>query len=463
MAIASVRLCVNNQQFSDAIQQLGAFVSIPSVSNPNSPDYKMSHLEDAAQFAGKRLKTLGFDVRYVRIENSAPFVIAQRIIHENLPTIVLYAHYDVQPVDREKWVGKPFIVEERDERLYGRGASDDKGGIIAILTALRVYQEAGVKLPVNVKILFEGEEEFGSTHMNALLKQEAKNLNAQALVILDGLNRDTQTGTLTSSTRGIVNLTLKVHALDNPVHSGIGCLAPDPAQALARLITSLSDPKKIPGFMDGLQQMDQKERELLKKSSQHSDSYAREMGVVQGASLRGNPNDSIYERVVEEPSLSIVNMHCGQPNGGNSIQDSASCTIGIRTLPGQDPDHIAEVVMKYLHAQPVMHQLPIEVNQEERGAWAWKANLSAPFSQAYLQALKENFPKACAMPCGGALPLLREFEAAFPKMEAIVPGVEDPKSAAHSHNESQDLPLLMKMIDSLIDFLAKAAKIKIKN
>ncbi len=445
-------------QMADAISDLEKLVAIPSVSNPGSPDYNMKHLDAAAGFVARRLELLDFNVRTVRIGDSPLFVLAEKIVDTAKKTILLYGHTDVQPVDREKWSSDPFKLEERNGRLYGRGASDDKGGVIAILSALKAYKDAGMELPVNVKILFEGEEEFGSSHMSSLLKQEGEALKADALVVMDGGNRDVDSGTLTSSTRGLANIILKVNALQKPVHSGMGCLVPDPAQAIARLVSSLSDPKAIPGFLDDWEKLKPEERAILAKGSQSAASYAKEMGVVEGAELRGDPDISIYERIVEEPSISVVNMNCGQPNGGNSIQDSASCTIGIRTAPGQDPDRVADVVMKYLRSQPVMYNLPIEVSLQKKGSWAWKADLSMPFAKLYLKALSQNFEQSCAMPCGGALPLLREFEC-FPNMEKLVPGVEDPETSAHSHNESQHINLLEKASNSLVAFLYKAGQI----
>ncbi len=451
-------LYVTDGQFSEAVQFLGQLVAIPSVSNPHSPDYSMEQLTIAAQILEWKLQGLGFKVACPSVDGSPPFVIAEKTTDVSKPTLLLYAHYDVQPVNREKWISDPFIMEERDGRLYGRGASDDKAGIVAIITALEAYSKSGRELPVNVKILFEGEEEFGSSHMKPLLEQNAQKLKADALIVLDGLNRDVQTGTLTSSTRGLVNLKLKVNALEKPVHSGIGCLAPDPAQALASLIYSLRDPRMIPGFMDNSLFLNDHEREILAKGSQSAESYARAMGVLKEVCLRGDPHESIYERIVQEPSISVVNMTCGQPNGGNSIQDSASCTIGIRLIPGQVPNQVAESVIKYLQSQAIMYELPIEVSRLEKGAWAWKANLSGHFSKKYLEALGENFPDTSAMPCGGALPLLREFQEIFPSMEMIVPGVEDPITAAHSHNESQDIKLFRNSINTLISFFDKAGK-----
>lgn len=445
---------ISDKQFDVAVSQLSEFVAIPTVSDPNSPDHNMDSMVKAASFARDKLSELGFEVRCPRIDGSAPYVLAQRISHPDKPTVLLYAHYDVQPVDRDHWKSDPFKLEVRDGRLYGRGASDDKGGVIAILAALNVYQEKGRELPVNVKILFEGEEEYNSTHMKSLLEQEAERLSAHALVVLDGMNRSVQTGSLSSSTRGLINLEVRVDALQQSIHSGLACLAPDPAQALSGLIYSLRDPRQIPGFMDGRLPLGEEERKLLREGSIDAKTYAKEVGALGGeTTLRGDPSYSIYERIATEtPCISVINMNSGQPNGGNSIQESARCTLNIRVLPGQDPDRVGQSVIKYLQSQTILFNLRATIQKLE-GSFAWKADLSSPFSKKYLEALGQHFPEVCALPCGGTLPLFRVFENAFPKMEMLLPGVEDPHTAAHSHNESQDSSVLRNSINSLISFL----------
>lgn len=447
---------INQAELALAIKQLAEFVAIPSVSNPNSPDYNIKQIKSAADFTAKRLEELGFKVRQVKIGDSAPYVLAEKIVNASKPTLLLYAHYDVQPVDRSKWQSDPFVLTERDGRLYGRGASDDKGGIIGIITALGAYQKAYGVLPVNIKILFEGEEEYGSTHMSALVKQEAARLKADALVILDGGNAGLNTGTLTNSTRGLVNLQLEVKAMEKPIHSGVGCIAPDPAAVLAELMTTLRDPKKIPGFMDDCKPLKPMEREFLQKSSQTSESYASEHRLVKGAQLRGDPNVSVYERIAEEPSISFVNGGWGVQNGGNSIQDSARCQIGVRLTPGQNPDRIAKVLIQYLTSRKVPYGLEVKATLSQEGSYAWKGDLSRPLSQKYLAALGDHFQDTHVQPTGGALPFLHDFQKAFPNMEMIIPGVEDPKCAAHSHNESQDIGLFERAINAMIAFFKKA-------
>jgi acetylornithine deacetylase/succinyl-diaminopimelate desuccinylase-like protein len=451
-----MNLSISDRQFQSALDRLGEFVSIPCVSNPGSEDYDVNQLQKAADFVFKELRKLDFHAEKISVENSAPFVFAECITDASLPTLLLYGHYDVQPVDREKWNTDPFVVVTRDDRIYGRGSSDDKGGIIAILAALNVYKEANIKLPVNIKILFEGEEEYGSVHLEKLIKIMANRLYANALIVMDGMNRDVETGTLSSSTRGLVMLKMRVDALVKPTHSGVGCLCPDPAQALCKLISSLSDPSEIPGIMEEIQSLSNEEAKMLRAGSESAETYFKNQGVVAGAKLRGDPALSIDERIVLTPSISVNNMTCGKPNGGNSIQDYAEASIGIRILPGQDPNKVAKKVIEYLQSQKVMWDLPVKVYEEEEGNWGWKARLDGGYTKLYLDSMAEHFPKVAPMPCGGALPLLRLFEERFPNMEMLIPGVEDPDTSAHSHNESQSKSLLRHAINSLITFIDRS-------
>ncbi|MBS0655048.1 MAG: M20/M25/M40 family metallo-hydrolase, partial [Verrucomicrobia bacterium] len=313
----------------------------------------------------------------------------------------------------------------------------------------------GDKLPVNVKILFEGEEEYGLDNILLLLRQEAEELNAHALIVMDGTNTDAHTGTLTTSTRGLVNLTVSIKALEKPQHSGSYCVAPDPAMALAYVINSLRYPRDIPGFMDDCEKMDPQERMLLRNASQTAEAFMKEAGVLQGT-LRGDADTSIYERIVEEPSISIHNMNSGQPNGGNTIQDSASCTVGIRLTSGQIPKKVEEAVTKYIkELKDIPYGLSVDVKPDDDGCWGWKADLTKPYSQEYLNAMKDVFGKIAARPTGGTIPMLHECRQLLPDMEIIMPGVEDPECSAHSHNESQHKGLLLNSINSLIAFMNK--------
>lgn len=446
---------INPAEFAEAIAQLRDFVAIPSVSNPNFTDYySMENLQKAADFTSDRFKDIGFEVRQVSIGGSAPYILAEKIVDVALPTLLFYAHYDVQPVDETKWKTPPFVLTLIDGRAYARGSSDDKAGIVAIITALGLYlREYGV-FPCNIKFLSEGEEEYGSEHMEALVEQEKENLKADALIVLDGGNLDTETGTLTASTRGIVNLNLNVKTMEKPTHSGVGCLVPDPSAIMAGLIVSVKDPRTIPGFMDTCHFLNETEVDLLDQSSQTAEAYARDHNLLDGVQLRGDANTSVYSRIAEEPSISFVNGRWGIPNGGNSIQECANCQIGVRITAGQNPDQVAKALRNHLLAQDAQGA-QVTITQSEPGCYAWKGDLSGPLTQKYLAALGEVFQTTHVQPCGGALPFLHTFTKISPKMEIIIPGLEDPKCAAHSHNESQDIALFEKAINSIIAFLRR--------
>lgn len=443
---------ISDTQFDEAVTKLGEFTAIPSVSNTGSPDYSMEHLDAAARFAMKELTDLGFDVRSKRVNDSPLFIMAERIYDAAMPTVLLYGHYDVQPVDREKWDTDPFTMVQKDGRLYGRGASDDKAGVMVITSALKTLKEAGVDPKMNVKILFEGEEEFGSSNMGDLLKQEAAALTADALIVMDGGNQEVDTGTIENSTRGVLTMALRIDALKQPTHSGVGCLAPDPAIALCSLAGSFADPRKIEGFMDDVVEPSDEEITMLKESSQTEESYRKEHGVING-NLRGDATQSIYHRVLAEPSISVINMKAGEPNGGNSIQSSAEATIGVRLTAGQDPARIEACVRRHLENQAVPFGLSFTFERAGLSAKAWKTDATKPFATKFLNAMSESYPKTAVMPTGGTIPLFSDFEEAFPNMEMFIAGVEDPKTAAHSHNESQDISIYRNAINSVIAFL----------
>lgn len=453
MEIEIDQLRINDNQFSAAINTLNQLVAIPSVSNPASSDYSSKNLDDAAHFIIHQLKQLRFDVRSKRAGDSPYFILAERINDPTKPTVLMYGHYDVQPVDREHWDSDPFQLRDQDDRLYGRGSSDNKAGILVILTAIKTLNEAGNEPSFNLRILFEGEEEYGSNNLSTLLEEEGKNLASDLLIVMDGWNKDENTGTIENFTRGVLTMTLRVDALKRPTHSGLGCLAPDPAQALAGLIYSLQDPKAITGFLEDCLYASKKEVQLMNENSQSEEAYKTEHSIIQEGTLRGDQTHSIYHRILEEPSISVLNITCGQPDGGNSIQSYAACTIGIRLTAGQDPNKIEQAIRNHLASQKVLYNLPFILTRTGLSAKAWKTDTSMPYATRYLQAMKGSYPHTTVMPSGSTIPFLQDFQSAFPHTEIFIVGVGDPKTAAHSHNESQSKLVFRRAIDSLISFL----------
>lgn len=457
--VTAIRSQVYNQveeQFPQTIELLKEFVMIPSTSESTTPEYDPQTILKAANFALEQLNRIGFTTNLHYVDDSPPYVIAEKRVSEELPTLLFYSHGDVQPVDRNKWQTDPFIGVERDGRLYGRGASDDKAGFIAILQTLSAYFSLNLALPVNVRVLVEFEEEIGSPHMKRFVKEYAPLLKADALIVVDGSNKNSTTGTLTNITRGLSNLKVTVNALEKPMHSGVYCLAPDPAAGLSKLISSLYPANEIEGILEGAQPLSQEEKQILTQSSLSTQDYMNEATVLPGAQLRGDPNDSISVRICTEPSITVINMNSGDPNGGNVIQNEASCHIGIRILPGQDDDRIAEVVTERLRMQAVLWNMPVKI-EKLRSCVGWRGDVTRPIAKKYLESMSEHFSSTAVLPNGGAIPLLTILGETFKDIEIILPGVEDDLTAAHSHNESQDLGLLKTVIKTLVSFLDRVA------
>lgn len=452
---------ISDAQFAESISLLKGFVEIPSVSHPTSPYYSPLTLQAAADFASLQFSSIGFSAEQISIEGSAPFIIAESI-HKivDAPTVIFYAHYDLQPVEEAKWKSPPFVLEERDGRLYGRGSADDKGGIIAILAGLKTYQEERGSLPLNVIVLLEGEEEYGSSHMKAFIQQQAERLHAHALVILDGSNKEPDSGSINTFARGVFNVKMEVEALENPLHSGIGVLAPDAAMALAKVAGSLYPPSAIPGFLQGHTPSGAEEEALLAEGSLTSEEYSRDMKVsVPGNHLRGDPNKSVFLRITDEPNLSILNIGAGVSGGGNSLQPRAECEISVRTLSGQDPAVVQEAVIAHIKAQEVPYGLEVKITTDTDPAWAWKGDFSKFFATKYREAMAETYPKGSSLlPCGGTLPLLHEFEEAFKgQLEIVCVAVGDNLSQIHSHNESLGKGTFRSAINAFMSFMVKVA------
>jgi acetylornithine deacetylase/succinyl-diaminopimelate desuccinylase-like protein len=442
---------IKDTDFKKVTQDLKELVKFKSLSNFNHEDYNFDELVKCANCIKEKFEKENFDVKLLQVEKEQPYVFAKKIVDDKKPTVLFYAHYDIQPVEIDKWNTSPYELIEKDNRLFARGSSDDKAGIVAVLAVIRYFNELN-QFPVNIKVLIEGEEEYGSNHIEKLLKTHKKEFEANCVIVLDGTSVKTTIGTLGFSNRGNVNLKLTIDALENPVHSGLGCLCPDVAQAISHIICSLKNPEKIEGMLNGICKLTNEERSLLKKSSISFDDYANEMKVLNGKkSLRIDEDKTVFENIFEKPVINVVNLIVGQKEGGNSLQSSAECTLNIRVPAGQDPKNVLKAITKHLEKQNVLYNLKLNIEVLSVDE-PFKANLDGEYTKKFFEAMKKKFKTTSIMPSGGTIPLLKLFEDIF-DMQVIVYGIEDPLTYAHSHNESQDIELLRKTIDSLIDFL----------
>ncbi|HYA87293.1 MAG TPA: M20/M25/M40 family metallo-hydrolase [Nitrospirota bacterium] len=420
------------------LNDLKDLVRIPSISFLGF-DHKP--VRCCAEAVADLLKTVGFkDVRMLETGTGNPSVFAQMIDMPGQPTILLYAHYDVQPIGREEfWTTPPFEPSERNGRLYGRGSADDKGGVAMYLAALGSYLQTSGTLPVNVKVLIEGEEEIGSSNLYMILESSRALLSADAVLIADSENIDKGVPTLTASLRGIVTVNVEVRSLESSVHSGTwGGPLPDPVIALSRMIASLVDDAgrpAIPGLSDAVRTLSPLDRKILDSLPFDEAVYRKQAKLLDGAKIIGGKG-SVYEKMWYRPSIAVNAIEASsRKQAANIINDVAWARIGIRIVPDMDPERTLDLFTSYLKEQAPWG-LQVSVQPESPSKW-WKTDTTGSMFEAALRALEKGYGrKPVVAGAGGSIPFVQAITEALGGVPALLFGVGDPFTAAHSENES---------------------------
>ncbi|MGH3444599.1 MAG: dipeptidase [Nocardioidaceae bacterium] len=407
---------------------LDALVRIPSVSaDPAHADDVRRSSEATAELFGQA----GFDdVQIASADGGAPAVIARRQAPAGAPTVLLYAHHDVQPEgDHALWDSPPFEPTERGERLYGRGAADDKAGIAAHLAAIRTF---GDDLPVGVTMFVEGEEEVGSATLSALLAEHRDELAADVIVIADSGNWDIGVPALTTSLRGLVRADIEVRTLTHAVHSGMwGGLVPDALVTVSRLIASLHDDAGNVA-VDGL-------HSTPAAAVEYPEARLRaESGAVPGLEWIGS--GTVVERLWTKPSLSITGLDAPKVDGAsNTLVPSARAKISMRIAPGDTTENAVACLRRHLEERvPWGAEFSFtvvdtgEATQIDATGTAYDAARAA-FREAW------HGVDPVDMGVGGSIPFIAEFLVSFPQAAVLVTGVEDPDTRAHGANEGLHL------------------------
>jgi acetylornithine deacetylase/succinyl-diaminopimelate desuccinylase-like protein len=413
-------------------KDLEDLVRIPSVWA--DPD-RRHEVHRSAQAVSDLFTGVGFtDVRIVS-EGGAPAVIARHPAPPGAPTVLLYAHHDVQPEgDPGQWLSEPFEPTERDGRLYGRGTADDKAGIATHLAALRAYQVSGGKPPVGVTVFVEGEEESGSPSLSRLLEAHKDLLAADVIVIADSDNWSTDIPSLTVSLRGLADCVVEVATLDHGLHSGMwGGVVPDALSALVRLLASLHDDDGNVAVA-GL-------HESTAADVEYPPARVREeSGLLDG--VREIGSDSVPQRLWAKPAITVIGIDTTPiAKASNTLIPRASAKVSMRVAPGGDAAaHLAALRAHLEQHAPWGAQVtvtPGDVGQP------YAIDVSGPVYQAARGAFRQAWgTDAIDMGVGGSIPFIAEFAAAFPAATILVTGVEDPATQAHSVNESLHLGVL---------------------
>lgn len=388
----------------------------------------------SAEAVSKLLSEAGFgDVRIVA-EGGAPAVIARHPAPAGAPTVLLYAHHDVQPEgDRAQWQSPPFEPTERDGRLYGRGTADDKAGIATHLAAFRAHRG---NPPVGVTIFVEGEEESGSPSLSRLLSTHRDLLAADVIVIADSDNWSTEIPSLTVSLRGLADCVVEVATLDHGLHSGMwGGVVPDALAVLVRLLASLhGDDGTV--AVAGLHESDAADVDYTPQR------VRSDTGLLDG--VREIGSGSVAQRLWAKPAITVIGIDTTSiSRSSNTLSPRARAKVSMRVAPGGDAAQHLAALTRHLeqHAPWGAH---VTVTPGDVGE-PYAIDAAGPVYDAARLAFREAWGHdAVDTGVGGSIPFIAAFAAAFPEAKILVTGVEDPDTQAHSINESLHLGVLQR-------------------
>ena len=409
-----------------AIADLHRLISIPSISSMPEHDADVAACADAVSGL---FRDLGASEVKLLDGGGKPAVWANFPGPEGTPTVLLYAHYDVQPTgDIEAWTSPAFEPTERDGRLYARGSADDKGGVALHVAALRVFDG---KPPVGVKVFIEGEEEVGSPSMPTLLDRYRDELAADVYVVADSVNWEVGKPSLTTSLRGVADCQVTVSTLAEGLHSGqFGGVVPDALTALCRLLATLHDDAgnvAIEGLVTGTApDLDYPEDRLLE-----------ETGLLEGVSQIGD--GSVVERMWFKPAASVLAIDATPvAKASNTLIPSARAKVSVRLVPGQDPAAAAKALEEHLRRNAPWGA-HVDVVAGQCGA-PGRITLEGERAEAAKTAFREAFGvDAVEIGCGGSIPIVAEFADRNPGALVLVTAVTDPNSRMHGIDESLDL------------------------
>lgn len=400
---------------------------IPSISA--SPAHR-ADMTTSAEATAARFREAGCTAEIVTA-GGQPSVIAHRPGPPGAPTVLLYAHHDVQPTGPlTEWDTDPFDPIVRGERIHGRGIADDKAGVAVHLAALLAHAD---HLPVSVTVLIDGEEEIGSPTLPDLVAEHRDRLTADVIVIADAVNWEVGTPSLARSLRGLLDVVVDVETLHHPLHSGAwGGPVPDALGALITALASLWDGDGSVAVA-GLAHADQASPVEYDEAQ-----FRAQAGLLDGVRLAGT--GSLADRIWHRPAVTVTSVE-GPPvtDAPNALPASARAKVSVRLAPGDDPDRAFRALAEHL-ADHLPHGAHLEVS---RGASAEPSvvPVDPAVQDAALRALRWAWDGAepVEIGCGGTLPLVHLFHQAYPDAAVLVTGVEDPDTRAHGPNESLHL------------------------
>ena len=450
--IAAIRAAADRQR-----AELFELLSIPSISA--DPAHKPD-VQRAAQWLLAKLQGMGIRSEVVPTPGHG-IVYGEHLAAEGAPTVLLYGHYDVQPVDPlNLWTTPPFEPTIRDGKVFARGSSDDKGQVLCHLLAIEAFMEATGGLPVNLKIVIEGEEEVGSPNLTPFVEASRERLACDAVMVSDSAFFAKGVPSIVYGLRGLAYMEVIAHGPDRDLHSGsYGGAVANPADALAGMIAALHDEDRriaVPGFYDKVRQLTPAEREEYTRLPHDEEAYMADLGVD---GLQGEAGFSTLERLSARPTLEVNGIWGGYMGEGAKtvLPAYAGAKISCRLVPDQDPDDIAARVEKRLR-----ELAPAGIRLEfvrHHGGRPYLAAPDSPFVEAGKGALEAAFGKRPVMTReGGSIPVVEAFGRLL-GAPAVLMGLGLPDDNLHSPNEKLDLEQFHKAIEAATQFMALAGKV----
>lgn len=457
MASPAVSFAKDNQQ--RFLGELKDLLRIPSVST--APEHK-DDVRRAAEFVANDLRRMGMENVEVIPTRGHPLIYADWLHAAGKPTVLCYAHYDVQPAEPlNEWISPPFEPAERNQNIYARGAVDDKGQLWMELKAIEALMKGhGGKLPLNVKFIIEGEEEVGGESIAAYVRKEKKKLSADFALVCDTELFAPDLPTLCVGLRGLVYTELEAQGAKTDLHSGMyGGAAPNPFFALIEIISKLKDAKGrvlIPGFYTKVKAPTAAELKAWKRLPFNEERYRKT--EVGSKVLTGEPGYSVLYRTWARPTLEVHGMPGGFIASGAKtvIPARASAKISMRLVPNQDPDDILKRYTNYVK-KLTPKGIDLNIKVYSKGP-ACVVSTDNGFIKAATEAMHDVFKKDTVfIRSGGSIPIVTDFQDVL-KIPSVMMGFGLPDDNLHAPNEKFHIPNFYRGIESIIRFFEKLGK-----
>lgn len=434
----------NRNRFLDELFEL---IRIPSISAHKDRKEDMNR---AAETVKNALLKAGADRAEVMTTAGWPVVFGQKILNDSLPTVLVYGHYDVQPVEPlELWDSQPFEPEIRDEKIYARGADDDKGQLFMHVKAFELMTRTGT-LPCNIKFMVEGEEEIGSPSLKVFCKENKELLKADIILISDTTMIAQDIPSITVGLRGLSYLEVELTGPNRDLHSGLfGGAVANPANQLAKMIASLTDENNhitIPGFYDDVLEVSQAERDEMAKAPFDLEAYKESLGIDD---VDGETGYSTTERTGIRPSLDVNGIWSGHTGEGAKtvLPSKAHAKISMRLVPNQDSLKIDQLFIDHMK-KIAPKGTRVEV-KSLHGGQGYVTPIDFPAYRAASKAIEDSFgKKPVPVRSGGSIPIVSDFEEVL-GIKSILMGFGLDSDAIHSPNENYPLFNFFKGIETI--------------